>query len=327
MLRTLALIAGVLIFQAAEGAGESQPAASSHPKRPGVQFVAEGSVDYYNLWSATNPGPRWNGFIPVVSNTMKFTVAVSNSSYLMRMAPAKEGAVLYQEAGFDGETLYYVGRLNLSSVQIPPNVHVIPNVANAWIFDRQRVVYSIFAHHMGPVWLMFASGDYFRGVTNGLVEPPVTIGLFENLDYYPRPFKIPAQWSLQRAFPFLPLRVTCQDDGETKTEPPFQNLKRSPPFDAGFTNIVFRVTGTRKFDGVDVPCTADVDTYRPDPDGKPRLLHYNRYHLELTKWSKGIPPTTFRPKLPGLTTISDTRASAAGRSRSVPVHEWPAEEQ
>ena len=219
-----------------------------------------------------------------------------------------------------------MNRLNLSSLQNAPGFHAGLNVANAWIFNQQRVVHSLFAHEMGPIWLMFASGDYLRRVTNGLVEPPVTLGLFENLDYYPRPFEVPAQWTLQEAFPFLPLRVTCQDDGETKTEPPFQNAKREPPFDAGFTNIVFRVTGTRKSANAEVPCAAELDTYRPALRGKPELRPYTRYRLTLTKWSKGIPPTSFRPKLPGLSTISDTRASATGRRNSVclrtPVLRW-----
>jgi hypothetical protein len=294
---------------------------------PQVQFVAEGSVDFYNYWTAEDVEARRLGIPPVVSNTMNFTVTVSNSCYLMRLVPEKEGAVLYQEAGFDGETLYFVNRLNFSSAQNALGVHAGLNVANAWIFNQQRVVHSLFAHEMGPIWLMFASGDYLCSVTNGLIEPPLTLGLFENLDYYPRPFKVPAQWTLQEAFPFLPLRVICQDDGETKTEPPFHNAKREPPFDAGFTNIVFRATGTRKFGDTEVPSSAEVDTYRPELRGKPELKPYTRYRLTLTKWSKGIPSTSFRPELPGLTSISDTRASAGGRRTSARSDDWPTEDQ
>ena len=307
-------------------AAKSPAPASPRSEPAGTQFVAEGSVDYYNFGSAGDPKLQWNGFTPVVSNTMNFSVVVSNSCYLMRIVPTKESAGRYQEAGYDGETLYFLIALNRSGPQNAPGVGG-GNVANAFIYDHQRVVYSIFAHHMGPVWLMFASGDYFRSVTNGLVDPPLTFGLFENNDYYPRPFRIPAQWTLQQAFPFLPLRVTYQDDGEVKTGPPFQDVKRTPPFDAGFTNIVFRVTGTRKFDDILVPCSAELDTYRPEHRGKPELLHYTSYRLTLKKWSKGTPPTCFKPKLPGLTVFSDTRASAVGRRNAVRADQWPSEEQ
>jgi len=308
---------------AAEAADASGPIGSRRPESATVQFLAEGSVDYYNFLTAEDLKAGRSEFTRVASNTVSFSVAVSNSCYLLRLVPTTEGAIQYQEAGFDGQTLYYVLQMPPFRGPKPPGVQNELNVANAWIFDQQRVVYSVFAHHMAPVWLMFASGDYLRTVTNGLVEPPVTIGLFENLDYFPRPFKIPAQWSLQQAFPFLPLRVTCQDDGETKTEPPFQNVKRTPPFDAGFTNIVFQVTGTRKFDAAEVPCSGDVDTYGPCPGGKPKLFHYRRYHLALTKWSSTIPPTTFRPKLPGLTTISDARHARSEHPQTSLAREWP----
>jgi len=324
-----ALITAGLLFTVAGGCEEPTAGAAEgakgllRPEPATIQFMAEGSVDYYNFLTAKDLKAGRGEFTHVVSNTMNFSVVVSNSSYLLHMVPTDKGAIQYQEAGFDGQTLYFVQLLTPPSGPLPPGIHNELNVANGWLFDRQRAVYGILAHHMAPVWLMFASGDYLRTVTNGLVEPPLTIGLFENLDYYPRPFRIPAQWSLQQAFPFLPLDVTCQDDGETKTEPPFDNVKRSPPFDAGFTNIVFRVTGTKKLDEVEVPCTADVDTYRPDPGGKPRLLHYNRYHLALGKWSRSIPPTTFKPKLPGLTTISDARHARSEHPQTNLASEWP----
>jgi hypothetical protein len=301
-------------------------AAGARAESPAIQFTAEGSAEFHNLWAAQGLGARRLGINPVVSNTVSFTVTVSNSCYLLRTTPVKGGAVTYHEAGFDGRTLYLVSRLNPTPLRAPPGVSFTPNVATAWIYNQQQVIYTMFAHEMGPIWLMLASGDYLRGVTNGLVEPPVTLGLFENLDYYPRPFKIPAQWTLQDTFPFLPLRVACKDDGETKTEPPFENAKREPPFDAGFTNIVYRVTATRKFGDTEVPCSAELYTYRPSLDGKPELRPYTRYRVTLNNWSKGIPPTNFRPKLPGLTTISDARASAAGQRRSVTAEKWPTEE-
>jgi hypothetical protein len=251
---------------------------------------------------------------------MHFTIAVSNSCYLLRLDPTLQGPVHYHEAGFDGQTLYFLSTLNIGSLRNDPRLGGRPNVATAWMYDCQQVVYDHFAHQMGPVWLMLASSQYLRSVTNRLIEPPLTLGLFENDDYFPRPFTIPAQWRLQQAFPFLPLQVTCRDDGEVKTAPPFQNAKRKPPFNAGFTNIVFRATGVRDFDGVEVPSSAQLDTYRPAIAGTPQLRPYTRYRLMLNTWSKGIPQTSFIPKLPGLTTISDKRNSARNTTTST---EWP----
>ena len=326
-----------LINSTAPGSERSLSLLTSAPTRRGISqtrsndgvlFQAEGCVHYYSHWAAEHLKDPGLPYTPTVSNSLNFSLTVSNSCYLLRMIPSKAGAYLYQEAAFDGQTLYFVSTLNLAEVQGTPPAGAKLNVANAWLYGHQRVVHSVFARDMGPVWLMLASGDYFRAVTNGLVEPALTLGLFENADYYPRPFLIPARWELQEAFPYLPLRVVYLDDGETKTEPPFQNAKRDPPLEAGFTNAVFRVTATREFGGVTVPATGEVDTYNLIwVQGKQELRPYTHYLVALTKWSKGTPPTVFKPQLPGLTTINDTRASAAGRASSVLTDKWPLEER
>jgi hypothetical protein len=137
--------------EAAEAADASGPKVSLRPDPATVQFMAAGSVDYHNLLTAEDLKAGRSDFTRVVSNTMCFTVAVSNSCYLLRLVPTKEGATQYQEAGCDGKTLYYVHLLPPLEGPKPPHIHNELNVANAWVFDRQRVVYSIFAHHMAPL--------------------------------------------------------------------------------------------------------------------------------------------------------------------------------
>ncbi|HOX59035.1 MAG TPA: hypothetical protein P5205_18020 [Candidatus Paceibacterota bacterium] len=303
------------------------PAPPPAGEKPGsITFTGSGTVQFENLW-AKDPeitaAAKEFGFKSQGSNTMFFTIAVSNSCYDLRLTPTKPDPIHYHEAAFDGHTLYFLSHMNTADLQNDPRLRGKPNVATAWIYGHQQVVYSLFAHQMGPIWLMLASGHYLRSVTNGLIQPPLTLGLFENDDYFPRPFTIPARWTLQQAFPFLPLEVTCRDGGETKTAPPFQNAKRETPFNAGFTNIVFRVTGTREFDGIQVPSSAQLDTYRPALPGKPELRPYTRYRLTLTEWRKGFPRISFIPKLPGLTTISDTRASAGVAPKTTTSDEWP----
>lgn len=54
-------------------------------------------------------------------------------------------------------------------------------MATAWIYDNQRVVYDMFAHQMGPIWLMLASSASFQAAKDGLVDPAVMLGLFETI--------------------------------------------------------------------------------------------------------------------------------------------------
>ena len=85
--------------EAAEAADASGPKASRPPAPATSQFMAEGSVDYYNLLTAEDLKAGRSEFTRVVSNTMSFTVVVSNSCYLLRLVPTTEGAIQYQEAG------------------------------------------------------------------------------------------------------------------------------------------------------------------------------------------------------------------------------------
>ncbi len=289
-----------------------------------AEFLAEGSVTYQNFVAEEQMKLRTTSFPLVVTNSQRFSIVVSNSCYLVRLTPTIGKSICYQEAAFDGHTLYYLTSF------IPPEPRAERgaaktggNVATAWVYDQQRIVYSSFAHEMGIVWLMLASGDYFRSLTNSLAEPALTIGLFENMEFYPRPFKVPVKWLLQESFPFLPLQVSYFDDGETKTAPPFKNAKRNPPFDLGFTNLVFTVTSTQEFDGISVPSVAEVVTYIPSPFGRTELVPYTKYRATLNTFARGIPPSVFRPKLPGATVISDARVLRATARGVGPVTRWP----
>ena len=79
--------------EAAEAADASGPIGSRRPESATVQFMAEGSVDYYNFLTAEDLKAGRSEFTRVASNTVSFSVAVSNSCYLLRLVPTTEGAI------------------------------------------------------------------------------------------------------------------------------------------------------------------------------------------------------------------------------------------
>lgn len=277
----------------------------------GQVFEAEGTLVFHNFLSSsakTRP-------------PIRFSAIVSNGCWFARITPTVTTAFEYQEAAYDGRNLYHLIRLNLAHGRAAST----GNVATAWIYNNQKVIYDIFGHEIGAVWLMLASADSFRGSVNGLVDPAVTLGLFEIEHYHERPFKQQAKWSLQREFPGLPLEVVYLDDGEIKTSPQFTAYKRKPPFDLGFTNVVYRVTSLTNCGGFEVPWSAELDTFRPNPNGQPQLVHFTRYVIALTRWSNQSRPVEFKPRLPGLTVIRDARVfEAVGNHSHLAADEWPA---
>jgi hypothetical protein len=61
------------------------------------EFHAEVRVDFHNFLAAKPEKP-----------SARVSVVVSNSCWLMRMTPLSKVAYEYQEAAFDGQTLYYL---------------------------------------------------------------------------------------------------------------------------------------------------------------------------------------------------------------------------
>jgi hypothetical protein len=252
-------------------------------------------------------------------------MTVSNQCWFVRVTPLAKDAFEYQEAAYDGRTLYHLFRTDLRDIPAAQNLPAGSySVATATIYQNQRVVYDVFGHHIAPLWLMFASSQYFLSLTNNLAEPALLLGLFEAQDFWKNPFRIPARWKLQAEPPHLPVEVVYWDDGEIKADPPFLPRKRPPPLDKGFTNVVFRVTQTARFAGYNVPGEAEVATYKPSPGGVPPIRGFLQYRIVVHDWQPTIAATQFKPKLPGRTAISDRRLYSMVDSLTyTATNDWP----
>jgi hypothetical protein len=190
---------------------------------------------------------------------------------------------------------------------------VAPNVATARIYKNQNVVRDFTAPEIAPIWLMFVSGEYFRSLTNNLVEPVVIDGLNSPI------LKISeisqqVYWQLQDQPPWFPIQVSFLDDGIFHVPPPLKSVKRPPPLDAGFTNAVFRVNSFTNVGNLQVPQAAVLETYSPSPSKAEggTLYMKGRYVMKVKTVKLGLLPTAFRPVLPGVTRIDDWR-----------FHGWP----
>jgi hypothetical protein len=113
-----------------------------------------------------------------------------------------------------------------------------------------------------------------------------------------------------------------------KTDPEFEPYPRRPPFDKGFTNSVFQVLSFTNINGVELPLTGRLDTFRPEPRGRrPELLHYTQYRISLRSWSDKPEKVRFRPVLPGPTSISDSRVYGKVGSYVYVASDWRSLEQ
>lgn len=280
-----------------------------------ANYSVTGDVTYENFFAREQIREGYLPFQPIVTQTNQFSLVVSNDCWRMRVTASATAGAAYNEAAFDGTTLYFMQGTGLE-------------VEKGYIFDNQHVIYDITAHEMGPVWLMFGSAKFWSQATNTFVQPATILGLFEIQEFYKKPFTLRAHWSLQEDYPQLPVYVAYVDDGMVKTGPESQPYPRKPPFDKGFTNTVFQVLSFTNIAGVKLPLTGQLDTFRPEPRGlRPELLHYTQYRISLKRWSSTPEPVSFRPVLPGPTPITDYRLYETVRSYTYVAADWPSLDQ
>jgi RNA polymerase sigma factor (sigma-70 family) len=206
----------------------------------------------------------------------------------------------YSEVAFDGKLLYYVSSLkSWVRTQKRAGKSVGPNTAVGIVENRQ--VPQIGANdELGPIWLAYASANFFRTHTNLSATPtPATLGvggagLSGTLDYY-------HQTAIVRSSgrtPGIPQEAIYVEEEPSKR------------YSQSFTNTVFRVEGYTNIGSASIPNAATFTTYFPLKRAAGAPIHPEPqyvYRLRTTAVGTGRMPGNGRPKRPELTYVSDLR--------------------
>jgi hypothetical protein len=211
----------------------------------GIEFEIKGTASMTGF----TPEGKLDG-----TQTLNFSLQVSNSLYKVRLTGFPENFIDYRESAYDGQNLYLIDSLAGSiAAAKAAGKRVGANTATGWIYKDQHVVLDIIGSQMGPIWLMFASGEYFKSLTNNLVEPAVVLGLYVPSISVTRQIRPRASWRLQENPPYFPVEVSYFDDGMVYLPPPQKPIKRLPPYENGFTNAIFKVNNFTNVGGASNP--------------------------------------------------------------------------
>jgi hypothetical protein len=260
--------------------------------------------------------------------TVFFTMNIKDCNWLIRFV-RDEGtnaanARDYEEASFDGTNIYYLSNIQ-SAVerQRRKGVKMAPNIAHGRSYIGQ--VFNLrLADEVGPIWLAYASACYLQGRTNDLVEPAMAFD--GSGDRYGPPLhkKLKAKWTLSETEPRFPTRVVYLSDGYMRS--PSGQVRRPPPYDAGFTNAVYEVDAFTNVTGTSFPLTSSLKVYRPRAAAATNkgLYLFVEYRINLTSIATTVQVATFQPAIPGVTMLQDERS---GRLFYNATSTWPTVEE
>ena len=266
-----------------------------------------------------------------------FEISVKDSKWFLRMEMEKDATFYYpydyQEISWDGHYLYYVSpfekQLKARQERGEP---VGPNVATAWIYATP-ILHTTHAHQSGIVWLAYASASYLQKIPSDQIEPVVAVGLPTGI--YPEHWKLEqkAAWNLLPREPRVPKDITYFDDGLVRS--PFERSgkplgRRDPPYDKGFTNVLYKVLELLDIDHMLLPKQAELETFclRPVAASKTlELQRINRYALEGVTFLPTCNVASFVPRLPEKTVVSDARFAQNGAAFSYMSGKWLSESE
>jgi hypothetical protein len=186
------------------------------------------------------------------------------------------------------------------------------------------------SHCAGAIWLTYASGYYFRGITNTYVEPAAcrSVPSLTGGDTL-----YPGDVILKKANMFpsnnalaVPHRVEYLEEGMH----PFSRLPYPSPLNAGFTNTVFQIAATTNWSGSNFPLAARMITYGVYYQGRDHaILRINEDYEVLTKKIVSVPRRLdYRPGIPGLTSFAEARfAGDRGLKFSHTGTKWRTDEE
>jgi hypothetical protein len=254
------------------------------------------------------------------SSITYFNAIVKDQNWYIKLTQDTKNVYDYQEISYDGKYCYDLSNMKWIIEERQKNGKAVGNnVATGWIV-RDTFFRSVFAHEAGPIWLAYGSKYFFKNLTNNIIEPIIAYNSEPIVSATTKLTKQKIDLNLCQDFPGLPTKIIFHDMGIELTEP---ITKRDPPYDKGFTNVVFDVLATTNYSGMILPTDVKVDVFCPSETG----LNLT-YSYRISKVNIKLPPTdfSFKPTIPGLTHITDGRFAAEAGLISFNVKSnWPSE--
>jgi hypothetical protein len=218
-------------------------------------------------------------FIQAGSNPRKdyYRFTARNGSGAWSISAAQEPRVMFEDILAVGSSngVFITFDMSGAAADLRAKGADVPNTSQA-IVSRDPVPNSSFAIPLGPVWLTYLSAAYLADADRRKVSPPTALNIAGGctlppaVEYYQK-----ADWHVKEDSGLPEWFISMDEEGFRKG-PISGNLVRldkySPPFDRGFTNILFQVKRYSSFQGHNFPAEAELEVYWIK-NGKRERLH------------------------------------------------------
>ncbi len=233
-------------------------------------------------------------------------VYVRDDHWLIHV-PHPNNATEYTDIGFDGKTMYRVGKPddNFVAAAINANPKRLFQAGNI-SFDS---IPFFFADPSIPItWLALASSSYLDEAKDRLL-PPYSTELVRA--------RLPASVVRMNYPPGLPQTITFFDDGFDRSEG--VPKKRRPPYDKGFLNAIYTVNTFTNIGGCKLPLTFNLKVFNPAFSGSGTTLVYE-CNGTVNDISSECSLTNLIPPVLSEGLVTDTRFISADAIRETPFY-------
>ncbi len=273
----------------------------------GQEYSVHGRLEVLVKSGAKDPGE---------TNLFGFYVEVLGVRYKIRIWPSAEEAAYHEYSFIDGTmfTLHHLQR----SQSLNSNGSIEKTSRNSSLYPA-IVEYRELPPNDGSraqfVWFAYASGRFFQNVSNSLMLP---IWEPEDPTIRRQPFEIQTFCELSPLSPRLPSVVTFRNDGFYKSYNPVTKsldvIPLAPPFDAGFTKALYRVTAFTNTPRNEIPVSFVFTVYAtPIGPGQQLFERIVVYGL-VTAASDGAPERASTPGFDGAASVGDFRVHGSVRA-------------
>lgn len=185
---------------------------------------------------------------------------------------------------------------------------IIPNTSVAIVMTN-TVPCCLMATELGPIWLTYLSASYLKREDDQRILAPVALNVAGGS---PLPTFTMFYLDCLRTVDGetgLPKELVCMDDGFLRAISGGELVKVQrlpPPFDKGFTNIVFKVLDYEVFSGCKLPNRSTLEVFWVY---KSKLEIIHRFTIKAERFEHAPAAPIPEPSINGIATVVDGRMS------------------
>jgi len=273
-------------------------------------FVVEGTVEHQQFGFA----PRHATYSFIARSEGG---AWSISSQQRRQATANEAIADAVSAVGSDEGVFIAADYTTEQRKLVEKGYPVPNTS-VGIVMTNTVPSCLVATELGPIWLTYLSASYLKREDDQRILAPVALNVAGGS---PLPAFTMYYLNCLRTVDGetgLPKELVCIDDGFLRSILGGQLVKlqrRPPPFDKGFTNIVFHVLDYEVFSGCKLPKRSTLEVFWVSNS---KLERIHRFAIEARRFEHAPAAPIPQPSIKGIASVVDGRISTT--NGSVLVH-------